>query len=202
MTRSGTPAPNFLNGLANCRPVVPLWSHGRSRQQERAPARRVAGTIHFADRRGKVLARTAEALRQRQRSARSPDAPRFRQSGSDFHKTSSSLCRTTRTTILSLAWSAMAGTERRTGNVGFLPGTRLDASAAHVALTLPSWRRISQQTRFLLLVVRVSLVGLALEVAFVPHYAAPLTGVLRALPCWRCGASKCGDGTARLAGCS
>ena len=49
------------------------------------------------------------------------------------------------------------------------------------AFTLPSWGRIRPRARFLLLVLGVSLAGLAVEIAFIPHYAAPLTGVLLAL---------------------
>ena len=63
----------------------------------------------------------------------------------------------------------------------FFLGPALTLPLLMVALTLPSWRRIRPRARFLLLVLGVSLAGLAVEIAFVPHYAAPLTGVLLAL---------------------
>jgi hypothetical protein len=53
-----------------------------------------------------------------------------------------------------------------------------------VTATLPmgfSWRSISRETRFLLLVAAVYFGGLAIEVYFFPHYAAPLTCVILTL---------------------
>jgi hypothetical protein len=44
-----------------------------------------------------------------------------------------------------------------------------------------SWKRTSKRTRFLLLACGVSLLGLAAEVFFAPHYGSPLTGVILAL---------------------
>ena len=44
-----------------------------------------------------------------------------------------------------------------------------------------SWRRLSKQTRFLVLVWFVFLLGLVVEVFHSPHYAAPATGLILAL---------------------
>ncbi len=52
-----------------------------------------------------------------------------------------------------------------------------------VSATLPmgfSWRTISRDTKFLLAAVAVSFAGLAVEVFFFPHYAAPMTCLLLA----------------------
>jgi hypothetical protein len=58
-----------------------------------------------------------------------------------------------------------------------------------------SWADVNADTRFLLIVVACMLLGLALEVFFFPHYAAPVTSVLLAIVmrslgdlrslCWR-----------------
>jgi hypothetical protein len=44
-----------------------------------------------------------------------------------------------------------------------------------------TWRELQKQTRFLLVLVAVSITGLMTEVFFFPHYAAPLTCVMFAL---------------------
>ena len=44
-----------------------------------------------------------------------------------------------------------------------------------------TWFSMNPNTRFLLIVLGVSVVGLALDIYFVPHYAAPITGLVLAL---------------------
>lgn len=41
-----------------------------------------------------------------------------------------------------------------------------------------SWHRLSRRLRFLLIALTISLAGLAIEVFFFPHYAAPMTALL------------------------
>jgi hypothetical protein len=51
-------------------------------------------------------------------------------------------------------------------------------------VTLPhgfSWKNVSSSTRFLLVVLGISLMGMMLEVYFYPHYAAPMTCLFLAL---------------------
>jgi hypothetical protein len=65
----------------------------------------------------------------------------------------------------------------------FYFGPLLSLPFVMVIATLPigfSWRRISRETQFLLAIVAVSLAGLAIEVYFFPHYAAPMTSLLLA----------------------
>jgi hypothetical protein len=65
----------------------------------------------------------------------------------------------------------------------FYFGPLLSLPFVMVIATLPvgfSWRRISRETQFLLAIVAVSLAGLATEVYFFPHYAAPMTSLLLA----------------------
>jgi len=67
----------------------------------------------------------------------------------------------------------------------FYWGPLLTLPVIMVIITLPwgfSWRSISAPVRFLLVEAGVFLVGLSLEVFFFPHYAAPLTSVMLALP--------------------
>jgi hypothetical protein len=55
---------------------------------------------------------------------------------------------------------------------------------AFALLTLPcgfSWRDVNSDTRFLLLVCGVTLVGEALPTAYSPHYSAPISGAILAL---------------------
>jgi hypothetical protein len=66
----------------------------------------------------------------------------------------------------------------------FYLGPLLTLPFAIVIVTLPrgfSWRSISSETRFLAAAAIVSFSGLAGEVFFFPHYAAPLTGLIWAL---------------------
>jgi hypothetical protein len=69
--------------------------------------------------------------------------------------------------------------------------------------TLPygfSWRQISKNTRFLLILSALFVVGLALETFFLPHYAAPSTAIvlvfvlqaMRCLQSWRPGGRPAG----------
>jgi hypothetical protein len=63
----------------------------------------------------------------------------------------------------------------------FYLGPFLTLPLVMVIATLPtgfSWRSISRETRFLLQVAAVYFGGLAIEVYFFPHYAAPLTCVI------------------------
>ena len=65
----------------------------------------------------------------------------------------------------------------------FYLGPLLSLPFVMVVATLPmgfSWRRISQDTKFLLAAVAVSLAGLVIEVFFFPHYGAPMTCLLLA----------------------
>jgi len=66
----------------------------------------------------------------------------------------------------------------------FYLGPLLTLPFAVLVATLPmssSWHSISTEVRFLLVVAGVFFVGLAAEVFFFPHYAAPLTGVILTL---------------------
>jgi hypothetical protein len=65
----------------------------------------------------------------------------------------------------------------------FYLGPLLSLPFVMVIATLPmgfSWRKISHHTKFLLAAVAVSFAGLAAEVFFFPHYAAPMTSLLLA----------------------
>jgi hypothetical protein len=65
----------------------------------------------------------------------------------------------------------------------FYFGPLLTLPFVMVIATLPmgfSWRKISRHTQFLLAAVAFSIVGLAGEVYFFPHYAAPITSLLLA----------------------
>ncbi|HXJ95120.1 MAG TPA: hypothetical protein VMT20_19950 [Terriglobia bacterium] len=65
----------------------------------------------------------------------------------------------------------------------FYFGPLLTLPFVMVIATLPmgfSWRKISHDTKFLLVAVVVSFAGLAVEVFFFPHYAAPMTSLLLA----------------------
>jgi hypothetical protein len=67
---------------------------------------------------------------------------------------------------------------------GFYFGPYFTLLLAIAFITLPygySWKNVSSPTRFLLLVLGTSLVGVMLEVYFYPHYAAPVTSVFLAL---------------------
>ncbi len=66
----------------------------------------------------------------------------------------------------------------------FYLGLLLTLPLVMVIATLPmgfSWRSLSRETRFLLGVAVTYFGGLAMEVFFFPHYAAPLTCVILAL---------------------
>ena len=66
----------------------------------------------------------------------------------------------------------------------FYVGPFLSLPLAMVIAMLPKglyWRSISPGTRFLLIAVAAYCAGLAIEVYFFPHYAAPLTSVIMAL---------------------
>ncbi len=66
----------------------------------------------------------------------------------------------------------------------FYVGPLLTLPIIIVFLILPygfSWKDISGQTKFLLALFGISLVGIALEVYFFPHYAAPMTCLFIAL---------------------
>jgi hypothetical protein len=66
----------------------------------------------------------------------------------------------------------------------FYLGPLLTLPLVMVIATLPmgfAWRSISRETRFLLTVAGAYFVGLAIEVFFFAHYAAPLTCVILAL---------------------
>ena len=66
----------------------------------------------------------------------------------------------------------------------FFLGPFLTLPFAMVVATLPisfPWRTLSERTRYLLVVAGTFLCGLAIEVFFFPHYAAPLTCVILAL---------------------
>jgi hypothetical protein len=74
--------------------------------------------------------------------------------------------------------------EKIGGLWSFFLGPSLTLAVLMAALTLPygfSWRQISGDTAFLLLIFGATLAGLLLELYFAPHYASPMAGLVLAL---------------------